>query len=670
MRLYFKTAWRVLRSSWMYMIALVLSFVAVNGYIASQYDLVVVGEVALYLSLTQYVGIFLFVLFSFLTYEYEYQVRDVMLEESVSIYSQARLKLRICQSIFMVVGVFVFFITVFLYDLQALSTYDMCTSQVMKHIICCCVLNIFLVGVVAVLLGMMLSLKFHRPGAFAIIVAFSLLMSPVGENVFASLSLPQDVMEFDLARVLDVFRLTAPDVFVYPDSNYGLAIENCRWDIAFFWILFSVAIIGIWSFDKNKKSRFVSYGCFLLSVLCFFSFMQMGTDSVVRMDSRTYGTVGQDSIYESLHEGKDQEADFSVTKYTMELKIRRNLYAKVSMEVTESESGQYLFTLYRGYKVLSVVDEDGNELSYERDGHYLSVDCSNNDPQKIIITYRGTGNRWYSNYQAVGLVGDFPWYPKAGYYSIWNETANTFYPETDDDDTYYEVSVDSSLSLVSNLDAKDENVFCGYSNHMTLIGGLIEEKEVNGISYYAPVLQTAATQLEQFQSDVETAEEKLGISLGIDFYNTKFIYLPRTVSAIGGGEDIAVFDDCILISDMDAFYSYMKKLFPEKEYADELEDIVILTSAGYEENIYGDGEEIVYPMDYESLSVLTKNIETVDSEAYYEAQCGLEQFYDDLVETYGEKKVLYACYQYCISDTQLNEVDFLYQLKEKLEDET
>lgn len=111
-----------------------------------------------------------------------------------------------------------------------------------------------------------------------------------------------------------------------------------------------------------------------------------------------------DYLFYTENEQKNQEPDFEVTSYDMDLSIYRQLDAEVSMTLSDTGLEYYNFTLYHGYNVLKITDIEGNALKYNREGDYVTV-IGNGNLQLISIKYSGYSPILYSNYQACSLPG-------------------------------------------------------------------------------------------------------------------------------------------------------------------------------------------------------------------------------------------------------------------------
>jgi hypothetical protein len=133
----------------------------------------------------------------------------------------------------------------------------------------------------------------------------------------------------------------------------------------------------------------------------------------------------------------------------------------------------------------TVTDGDGNTLEYERKGDYLTV--FGGEGKNICITYHGGLSNCYSNRQAMFLPGWFAYYPIPGYHTIIEEYQ--YIENWQEEKVEYDITVDTDVSVFSNLPRVEENHFRGNTKGATLISGFVAEAELdNGIRCIYPYL--------------------------------------------------------------------------------------------------------------------------------------------------------------------------------------
>lgn len=652
--------------------ALIGEYIVLHLYMCSILLLTNVHELGTFLNRSQSTGFFLFLLYAFLSYEFIYQEKACFMNECLVVNRGEHLKVLLNQTFLLFPFAFLNSAIVLAYDLTAVKLTGELTLMAARHLLLCCLLNILLVQVIGILLGAVLASGLKRPIAYGVLVVVAFLESPLSKDCFSLIPTSGDASQFDIVNIIDFFCITAPDTSWVPDTIYGLSIEMCRWALALFWIAFLLSVF----FYLNMPKKWMKCKTAIV-ILCgiafvgFVGFAQSGLDSVIRLDLRNSGAAYGDGIYGYSHENKVEEAGFKVLSYDLDLSVTRRLYATANMQVTRNqENDHYLFTLYRGYKITSIVDENGNTLEYTRDGHYLDIVYPLAESEGTIsITYEGSGNRYYSNYQGIALPGYVPWYPMAGYLELWDYDTNRTYVNIDSSEKSFYVTIDTKLPVVSNLEQIDTNVFAGESTAVTLIGGLLTEKESDGIVYYDSPINQYELDLDELQDGLASAEEILGISFGLDFQNTQILCMPTIITSTSGGqsEHVVIMPDHILLSNdnLDLLYTMLEILIPQKENSTELRELFLyyLEEGETADPLYSETENTTTngKPEYEELSELNQK-ENDDVDAWVLAQVRFEQLFRYQMDQFGGQEVLRACYDYFASDDEQNEIDFLYNL--------
>ena len=390
-------------------ISYLLVLLVVNGFYCNCLNWLGVSGYSEFLPDSQQIGILGFLYFAFFAYEYFGHERQVLMSEMMDVYPLGRVKTNGCQFAVVLLLILVMTCVAVAYQIAAYNISQIGHTAVLMHAVSNVILNFTLVMIIGALLGILVSHNEKRTTAYAGLLMSAFLISPLMNTVADMLS-----DAFDSYGVLDYVSILAPNLNWRPDDLYGLSMEAARWNVAFFWILFFLAIITYLLYgNRSKKARIVCILLMLASAVQFCMAAQMETDSIIRKDDRKGGVLSGDHYYWKEHESRSEAATFEVLSYNMVFDIDRNLSAEVMVEVTPTQDGgSYLFTLYHGYGIQSITDESRNPLEYRRDGDYLEVyfDCTE-AVGEIHFSYQGNGNKYYSNGQGIALPGYFPFYP-------------------------------------------------------------------------------------------------------------------------------------------------------------------------------------------------------------------------------------------------------------------
>lgn len=232
-----------------------------------------------------------------------------------------------------------------------------------------------------------------------------------------------------------------------------------------------------------------------------FGFTQKG--SFPAMDMRPNGFVAQ-----AFHEYGDQIqvvpqiTDYAITDIFGTIHIDNQINASLSVTLKPSSDEEYVFTLYRGYKIRKITS--GNEkIDFKRIGDYFYLGKKNVHKDTFTIDYSGFSPQFYSNQQGIVLPGYYPYYPIEGIKPIYDISSQTFdisYPKTK---RFFDIEVISPLPLVSNIE-QTEHRFQGESYTISLIGGNIDIIDEHFMIHdsNAKMTNTPIDMIEMFEADV------------------------------------------------------------------------------------------------------------------------------------------------------------------------
>jgi hypothetical protein len=558
------------------------------------------------------------------------------------------------------------------YNLGVYYVFRIYYSAYMIHIIKSILLNIILVSVIGLLLGAIFALSLKRIPSYLMLILIIMVIGPVFDPIASMFS----TIIKNLYNYLDFFRIFAPNLDWMPDPLYGIAIETCRWNIAYFWI----CILGaIFLYKTMNKKKLISLGiCIALVTLAAINlteYLQSSNDSVIRKDGRQIGILSADEYYWMDHEINTKEAEFNVSEYIINLNIGRKLQADVYITIqTSTIMTNYSFTLYRGYTIKRIVDSKNNPLQFSRDGDYLDIILISEKPaEKIHIEYEGNGGKYYSNYQGIALPGYFPYYPMPGYLALWSTEDGDAYVNTKFPEKSFTINIESPLHIASNLRETSKNNFTGVCGTVTLMGGIIEESESDGITYvYSPIGKPSfePSRIKEYWGEVKMM---IGETRDFSFASKKIFQIPATLIAASGSnhEMFVIFDDHILALNMDKqslCANYVNSLIPYKECNQPLRRAFINFLW-----MYGTGSDLsnnpTSKPSYEPLEILKHSIQEADINneipAYLDAQAIYSKLFYYKVQTLGEDYAMKEIYRYLLNEnSEMDEVDFLYNLGE------
>lgn len=422
-----------------------------------------------------------------------------------------------------------------------------------------CFLNIFFIGLLAISIGNFLAKIKNRILCYALLIIFAFIFSPIFQTIISEMKLYENI---DFSFFSNLFNLFTPGLNFMPNFNNGYSILPYRWILIVFWILF-FSILDIFIAVKKDKMYIVKTSVkSLIAVILIILYLI--PSSKILPDYSPMGSIQYDFYHYidiSDLEGREnykqteEKADFSVSKYNINLSISSRLNAKIIIDIlVPSESNTYIFTLYHGYSVASVTDQNGNNLNFVQDNDYLTINTINTI-DSLIISYSGSAAKYYSNYQGTCLPGNFAYYPIPGYYIVYDSENQNFNQICFDDAIDIDLTVKAPYKLYCNLSETDANRFQGVSEGVTLVSGFLTEKTVNNITFvYSYLNDDIDKNINNIADELSEIWESYTNSNGYCIYNKKVFILPN----LNQGQAVTFFSDHITtMSSLSEEYKYL-----------------------------------------------------------------------------------------------------------------
>ncbi|MBE5963597.1 MAG: hypothetical protein E7252_01485 [Lachnospira sp.] len=386
------------------------------------------------------------------------------------------------------------------------SMHNNFTLQYCWYIVRIIALYFFLPGVLAIILGMLLTCFNKR---IISVIAMVVIACIVNSSILIDLShnIKVDKLLIELLKFL-------PSKIEYTKPLYAYPIE------LFDWCRISILIIGAFIIFANiyisNKKLLIN----IISICLLFSMVLLYKEEE---KSELLGDLFYTDYIEVL-----EEQNYNITSYDMDIKIRNDLTVDCTMTPDNTKLEEYRFTLYHTFKVSKVYNQSDNELTFEQNGDHIKVFSDGNDIEKIRMIYQGKVNVYYADRDATYLSGIFPYYPYAGTYNIQTYKSlgkvelppiSTGDPEKDKEinanrgnelkmpqfgilkspqKANFKVNIDSYMKIYSNLSSNGYNTFEGNTDRLFIIGGFLKEIQVKDITIVYPYL-----------SEIEYTKEKL-----------------------------------------------------------------------------------------------------------------------------------------------------------------
>lgn len=453
-----------------------------GNLVYSCYSFSLNNDVLIYLKNSIKLCLLSFVILCFISYEFFYLYKRCYIDEVL--YSRKNGKTRILTS---TVTVLLFipaleFFSAFVFNFVIFLLSGMNDYSYLYHIFSVLFLYVFLGGIIPILLGVFFAQKTKRIVSYALMALIIFLVSSTSDFIPGGLSQVTKINFWEAKYFLAY--ILPNDLEWYINHDYGMYAEIYRWNLIIFWIsLLSFLFFKLCQIKKTALKAVLLSLTLLISTFNLVGYFYGGShiEKGAQLDSISMS----DYLFYTENEQKNQDPDFEVTSYDMDLSIYRQLDAEVSMTLSDTGLEYYNFTLYHGYNVLKITDIEGNALKYNREEDYVTV-IGNGNLQLINIKYSGYSPILYSNYQACSLPGFFAYYPIPGFYKITGDYT-TYNPIEIKSETEFNIRVDSARQFYSNLDEvkNEKNCFVGVTSYPTLFSGFYKSNSSDIYKIYA-----------------------------------------------------------------------------------------------------------------------------------------------------------------------------------------
>lgn len=453
-----------------------------GNLVYSCYSFSLNNDVLIYLKNSIKLCLLSFVILCFTSYEFFYLYKRCYIDEAL--YSHKNGKTRILTS---TVTVLLFipaleFFSAFVFNFVIFLSSGMNDYSYLYHIFSVLFLYVFLGGIIPILLGVFFAQKTKRIVSYALMALIIFIVSSTSDFIPGGLSQVTKINFWEAKYFLAY--ILPNDLEWYINHDYGMYAEIYRWNLIIFWIsLLSFLFFKLCQIKKTALKAVLLSLTLLISTFNLVGYFYGGShiEKGAQLDSISMS----DYLFYTENEQKNQDPDFEVTSYDMDLSIYRQLDAEVSMTLSDTGLEYYNFTLYHGYNVLKITDIEGNALKYNREGDYVTV-IGNGNLQLINIKYSGYSPILYSNYQACSLPGFFAYYPIPGFHKITGDYT-TYNPIEIKSGTEFNIRVDSARQFYSNLDEvkNEKNCFVGVTSYPTLFSGFYKSNSSDIYKIYA-----------------------------------------------------------------------------------------------------------------------------------------------------------------------------------------
>lgn len=420
---------------------------------------------------------FFFIIMAVLAFDYFREVPDADLLEPVKISGKC-FKNDCMQFFVMAQFVLLSGILMFFFQMRYFQSQSELTLQSLRYLGKISILYIGVNGAIAILLGWFLARKMNKIIGYVCLLLFCIMISP---NIVSNFN----YLMFFGVKVTRFFKefyimpeIIMEDEMVIVNPVTLIPVHFSHAFRGLFWLfVFMAGIAGCYSFKQKKVLRVVlvcmaaGSFCGMLHPASYYSMNDTYDETDANMYPYLYYVMNQ-------HEQKENRVSYVVQDYNMDIQLGQQMKIDAVMKPSEKNLDTYDMTLYHLYKIDYITDQDGKELSYEREGDYLTIFNDSGSLEKIVMTYQGGCANFYSNKEELYLPACFPYYPIPGFHIVYDIKEQMYVDNWLDAEADFDVTFTSRSKIYSDLPEISENHFVGKSRGALFVSGFFEEKQL------------------------------------------------------------------------------------------------------------------------------------------------------------------------------------------------
>ena len=336
-------------------------------------------------------------------------------------------------------------------------------------------LYFFINGLIAILIGWLLARLVGRLVGYLSIITVACLVSPVLTTALSYFAMwYREIFRwFRVFIIMPQGTETINDYVLFP-ANLSLASRSLFWlGVLGLLLMFHYSLaVHRW---KLRQWSILAAGLACMAGTWIYSGLPTSFYNNEKSLGSTDATAYDQWRY-VVDEMKQQTGEgFQVQSYVMKLKLRRQMEAEVTIYLKDQELSSYAMTLYHLYQIDSITDEDGTELSYQRNGDYLLVERQEKALEAIVVRYHGGCANFYSNGTQVNLPGWFCYYPMPGWQELYDAENFQYYCNVLEEPVSFDVNIDARTTIYSELDRMEGNHFQGMDVGPSFVAGYVRE---------------------------------------------------------------------------------------------------------------------------------------------------------------------------------------------------
>lgn len=375
--------------------------------------------------------------------------------------------------------------------------------QIMRNLACW----YGLLPLLAILIGLFLSYMKSYQGIIIAYILILLVSSPLVNAVCRSISFNTGVNTSGILKYFKLMPLPRYDI-ASTIAYLGTPVTfDAVWLLLLWIFLFCLGILLI----SGHRCRYLYAFNGGMCILCFLCLLNIPHSSRIE-----YGDINEGSEHNSyyyLFQDKENtaeallsEQDYGIQCYHIDLRVRDGIQANVTIDITDTNQSEYLFTLYHTYKLEGITDQNGDALEYSRFDDYIRI-SSHAPVSQFVFQYSGSAPGACTNSEGIHLSSYFPFYPMQGIQAVYYSYTDSYLDHQMSDKTPFYVHVDSTKQVYCNLPEVSHNTFAGTETGFFLLSGFVETYKYKDITVLYPYNGKASTSYDEWNRAIDSLLE-------------------------------------------------------------------------------------------------------------------------------------------------------------------
>ena len=457
-----------------------------------------------------------FLFFMFVSYIFQSKSRQVCLDENISGIPYGMIRQVFSQIVFLMLFSALVSLGTYIYMYCQVEKFQLADGVLALFLVKLVTIHQFLPHLLAILLGLAVSGMKSETAAYCVLVGLYLLF-----NV-KNIALLEEVLTGNadwIRRIPHFINLYSQNYSGMNSPYYIFSVENVNIQRAGAWLGIVAAVVLLQKLPHKKK--WLSAILFVAGAGCLGMYLQPSSEVYLGNGVDDF-RQGDDLYYMYADAGtvRNQEADFKLTSMQADFTMDRRLDAEVTLGVDKAGLNQYCFTLYHGYRMKEIKDQNGEKLEFNQDGDYLTVESRGTNVSLLTFTYSGSNPHCYTTSQGIFLPAYLEYYPVPGFHPVYIRTPG-YYGYTMEGfgyDVDCKVTVHTKQKVYSNLPSTGKNSFQGMCDGVSLYAGEFMKETVIGdcAVLYSPLnaeLSAVESSPEKYLDFIRWYEEQSGDKL-------------------------------------------------------------------------------------------------------------------------------------------------------------